>query len=81
MLATKTAPRRKNGHANGHVMSSSKNRTAMSYFTSLRQTVVNQFQTSVFGLTEVDAEKCADKIMKVIERNHKRARSAGLVEI
>jgi hypothetical protein len=51
------------------------------YLQELRKTVVSQFQTSVFGLTEVDAEKCADKIMKVIEHNHKRAISAGLVEI
>jgi hypothetical protein len=52
----------------------------MSYFASLRQTVVSQFQTPVFGLKQGDAEKCADKIMKVIVRNHQRARIAGLIK-
>jgi hypothetical protein len=84
MLATKTAHRRKNGHtnghANGHSTNSSRNGTGLPYFTSLRRTVVSQFQTPVFGLKQDDAEKCADTIMKVIVRNHKRARIAGLVK-
>ncbi len=55
--------------------------TPRDFLRIIRRTVVEQFQTSPFGLTRADARKCTDKIMKVIERNHKRARIAGLVKM
>jgi hypothetical protein len=49
------------------------------YLRRLRKTVVTTFQTNHFNLEQLAAEKCADKIMKVVERNYRRARSAGLI--
>jgi hypothetical protein len=54
--------------------------TLVSYLHSLRETVVKQFRSAPFALGEQDAEKCANEVMKVIEKNHRRARQEDLVE-
>lgn len=81
MITEKAAHSYKNGRSNGHNghPRHAKKMTLVSYLGALRLTVVKQFRADPFGLDEKDAEKCANEVMKVIERNHKRARHAGFI--
>lgn len=81
MVTGKVAHSHKDGHTNGSAAIKSKKMTLVSYLRSLRETVVEQFRSAPFALGERDAEKCATEVMKVIERNHRRARDAGLIEV
>lgn len=49
------------------------------YLRILREVFLTQFISEPFGLDKKKAQKCADEVVKVIGRNHRRARSAGLI--
>lgn len=56
-----------------------KKNSLQAHLRSLRKSVIATFRANPFNLKLSTARKYADQIMKVIERNHKRARDAGLV--
>lgn len=49
------------------------------YLRRLHRVVLDQFLAAPFSLDKPTAEKCANEVMKVIARNHKRARSSGFI--
>jgi dihydroneopterin aldolase len=70
MITTKArTPAGNTRHSNGHSASTDELRTHVSYFSSLRETVVEQFCSNPFRLSRREAEKCAEKVMEVVERS------------
>ena len=48
-------------------------------FRMLRDTFLTQFLSAPFNLDETTAQKCVNEVMRVIERNYRRAKNAGLI--
>ena len=65
--------------ANGNVPAPATSKSLSGYFRTIRETLIEQFRAAPFGLNQPTAEKCASEMLKVIERNHKQARIAGLL--
>lgn len=70
---------KKNGSSHdGRLSGSGQNGRTMPYLQSMREFVLDQFQSKTFNLSHENAKKCADEILKIVRRNHREVEKAGV---